>query len=113
MQIGIVASGPSATAEDAKKLSEVCDQVIAINDSWRLCRNGSGEFVNDHIYGTDMKWWKYALADIMRDFDGELWTQRVQWNEEPEKLGFNCLESSFAPDIFTEPGKIHTGSKSG
>ena len=113
MQIGIVASGPSATAEDAQMLRDCCDQIIAINDSWRLCRGKDGEYFNDHIYGTDMKWWKWAIGDIIRDFDGALWTQRVQWTEEPEKLGIQCLESSDGNDLCAELGKIHTGSNSG
>jgi hypothetical protein len=60
-----------------------------------------------------MKWWKWAIADIMRDFDGDLWTQRVQWTEEPESLGIKCMESDAEPDLCAEPGKIHTGSNSG
>ena len=107
MRVGIIASGPSATIQDAAKLKACCDFVIAINDSWRLCPNA------DVIYGTDMKWWKYAIGDIMRDFEGDLWTQRKQWTEEPEKLGINCMESECKPDICTKEGKIHTGSNSG
>lgn len=112
MRIGIVASGPSANTQDAQKLRECCDEIIAINDSWRLCRD-NGTYFNDHIYGTDMKWWKYAIGDIIRDFDGDLWTQRSGWTEEPEGLGIKCMESSIEPDLCTEPGKIHTGSNSG
>ena len=113
MRIGIVASGPSATVQDTQKLRAICDQVIAVNDSWRLCRGTDGKYFSDHIYGTDMKWWKYAIGDIVRDFDGKLWTQRKQWTEEPEGLGITCFESEQKPDICTEPGKIHTGSNSG
>ena len=113
MRIGIVASGPSANAQDAQILRNCCDQIIAINDSWRLCRDVGGRYFNDHIYGTDMKWWKWAIGDIIRDFEGELWTQRVQWTEEPEALGINCMESDDVPGLCTEPGKIHTGSNSG
>jgi hypothetical protein len=113
LRIGIIASGPSANVQDAQKLRDCCDLIIAVNDSWRLCRGADGEYFNDYIYGTDMKWWKYAIGDIMRDFDGELWTQRVQWTEEPEALGIKCMESECKPDLCTEPGKIHTGSNSG
>ena len=114
MRIGIVASGPSATTQDAQMLRDCCDEIIAINDSYRLCRgDDDGKYFNDHIYGTDMKWWKYAIGDIMRDYDGNLWTQRVQWTEEPEALGIQCMESEAKPDLCSEPGKIHTGSNSG
>jgi len=113
LRIGIVASGPSASMADAQKLRAVSDQVIAINDSWKLCRGADGKYFNDHIYGTDMKWWDYAIGDIARDYDGKLWTQRVQWTREPEELGINCLESESKPDLCTEAGKIYTGSNSG
>jgi hypothetical protein len=113
LRIGIIASGPSATIPDAQKLRFVCDQVIAVNDSWRLCRGFDGKYFNDCIYGTDMRWWKYAIGDITRDYDGKLYTQRVQWTEEPEGLGIRCMESECKPDICTTPGKIHTGSNSG
>ena len=113
MRIGIIASGPSANINDARMLRDCCDEVIAINDSWRLCRGDDGIYFNDHIYGTDMKWWKYAIGDITRDYDGNLWTQRVAWTEEPEGLGIQCLESEAKPDLCDEIGKIHTGSNSG
>jgi len=115
--IGIIASGPSATIEDAKLLRSVCDQIIAVNDSWRLCRSLDGKHFADHIYGSDMKWWNYAIGDITRDFDGKLWTQRVQWTQEPENWGITCLESEpetgQAFDLCAEPGRIHTGLNSG
>jgi hypothetical protein len=113
VRIGIVASGPSATVEDARLLRKCCDKIIAINDSWRLCRAPDGQYFADCIYGTDMKWWLYAVADISRDYDGELWTQRIGWTEEPEALGIRCMESDRKPDLCTEVGKIHTGHNSG
>lgn len=106
-RVGIIASGPSATAQDAAKLRAVCDEVIAINDSYRLCLE------SDHLYGTDMRWWKYALEDVRRHFHGNLWTQRVGWTEEPEALGIACLESSNGDGLCTEEGKVFTGQNSG
>jgi hypothetical protein len=113
LRIGIIASGPSANVQDAQLLRRRCDILIAINDSWRLCRGVDGSYFADIIYGTDMKWWTYAIGDIMRDFDGDLWTQRQQWTELPESLGIKCMESECKPDICTVSGKIHTGSNSG
>lgn len=104
---GIVASGPSATPEDAVRLREICDEVIAVNDSWRLCRNA------DHLYATDYRWWQWAFQDVMRDFEGELHTQRIQWHERPEDWGIRCWESAANPGLCTETGKIHTGQNSG
>jgi hypothetical protein len=107
LRIGIIASGPSATVQDAQKLRTCCDVVIAVNDSWRLCPEA------DVIYGTDMKWWKFAIDSIKKHFNGDLWTQRQQWTELPEEIGIKCMESECKPDICTESGKIHTGSNSG
>lgn len=113
LRTGIIACGPSANIQDAQKLRACCDVIIAVNDSWRLCRGADGKYFSDYIYGSDMKWWTYAIGDIIRDYDGELWTQRVGWTEEPEGMGIQCFESEHKPDLCTEPGKIHTGQNSG
>lgn len=105
--VGIIASGPSASIEDAAKLRSICDEIIAVNDAWRLCKEA------DHLYATDMRWFDWALPDLVRDFNGQLWTQRVQWSKEPESLGIGCFESECKPGLCTEPNKIYTGSNSG
>lgn len=110
---GLLANGPSATAEDAAKLRTIVDELIAINDAYKLCKGADGKYFCDAIYGTDSRWWKWAYPDITRDFDGELITQRVQWTFEPESWGIECYESYHGLDICTEPGKIHTGQNSG
>ena len=109
---GILANGPSATAEDALKLRSVVDYLIAINDAWRLCQGPDGKYFNDAIYGTDYKWWLWAHPDITRDFDGELITQRVQWEIDPAAWGITCFESEHKPGLCTHPGTIYTGSNS-
>lgn len=49
----------------------------------------------------------------MLDFEGELITQRVQWEQKPEEWGIRCFESEHKSGFCTEPNKIHTGSNSG
>jgi hypothetical protein len=109
-QVGIVASGPSATQEDAETLQEVCEEVIAVNDSWRLLPQC------DHIWATDFRWWKYHIADISRDYEGQCWTQDVQWDQgiAPADWGIHCLKADTgAPGLATKPGYVHTGRNSG
>lgn len=106
--IGIIASGPSATREDALTLLEICDEVIVINDTWRLLREAQ------HLYASDSRWWRWAIADVSRDFEGQLWTQAEQWADDPGQWGIHCLESDTdAKGLCTQPGKIHTGMNSG
>lgn len=52
----------------------------------------------------------------MRDFEGELITQRVQWEQvkmNPEDWGIRCFESEHKRGFCTQENKIHTGSNSG
>lgn len=54
----------------------------------------------------------------MRDFDGELITQRKQWGPDhdpvdPAQWGIECFESTHANGLCTKEGTIHTGSNSG
>jgi len=70
----------------------------------------------DHIWATDYRWWKHHIADITKDFEGECWTQDVQWpkDESPEQWGINCLKADTTADgLSRDPEKIHTGRNSG
>lgn len=52
----------------------------------------------------------------MRDFEGELITQRIQWDEikqDPADWGIRCFESEHKDGFCTDKGKIHTGHNSG
>jgi hypothetical protein len=109
-QIGIIASGPSATQEDAETLAEICQEVIAVNDSWRLYPRCH------HIWATDFRWWKVHRRQVQSDFDGQCWTQDVQWDQgvKPEEWGIRCLKADTgAPGLSVDPQKIHTGKNSG
>lgn len=110
---GIIASGPSATAADAALLRGVVDELIAVNDAWRLCKGPDGKYFNDHIYGTDMKWWKWAFPAIMQEFDGGLYTQIKQWEFDPAEWGIHCYDSEHEAGLSTDPAKIRTGMNSG
>jgi hypothetical protein len=107
--IGIVASGPSATPADARKLQAVCDEVIAVNDSYRLFLPGSC----DHLYSCDYKWAKHHLSTVMQDFEGTWWTQDVQWEIDPAQWGIRQLESLDQPGLSRKDGVIHRGGNSG
>lgn len=107
---GIIASGPSACKKDAQSLKEICDQVIAVNDSWRLLPSC------DHLYGTDYKFWNHWIETITKDFDGNCWTQNINWpnDQKPEAWGITCLEGRVgAAGLSRNPKVLHTGENSG
>lgn len=115
--IGVIASGPSLMREDCETLRRICDEVIAINDSYKLCPDA------EHLYACDFRWWKHHIADVARDFDGHLWTANYgpgigsNWCEKdkrPEAWGIECLEVDVdGTGICTKPGKINGGRNSG
>lgn len=118
--IGVVASGPSLTGDDCDALRRICDEVIAINDAYRLARDA------DHLYGCDFKWWRHHIADVTRDFDGRLWTgdygpqangAGTNWFEKdtrPEHWGITCLTIDVdATGLSLDPARLHGGRNSG
>ena len=107
--IGIVASGPSATPDDARKLQSICDETIAVNDSYRLFLPGSC----DHLYSCDYKWAKHHCSTVMQDFEGKWWTQDVQWEVDPAQWGIHQLTSLDQPGLSRTDGVIHRGGNSG
>jgi len=105
--IGICASGPSATHADAQALTKVCDETIAVNDSYRLANF-------DHLYATDSRWWKHHIADVMRDFEGTCWTQSIDWDVDPAQWGIKCLTGNTdGKGLSRDKTKVHTGKNSG
>ena len=107
--IGIVASGPSATPGDARKLQAVCDQIIAVNDSYRLFLPGSC----DHLYSCDYRWAKHHCSTVAQDFEGVWWTQDVQWEIDPAEWGIRQLVSEDQPGLSRTDGVIYRGGNSG
>ena len=107
--IGIMASGPSATPNDARKLQAICDETIAVNDSYRLFLPGSC----DHLYSCDYRWAKHHLSTVARDFEGAWHTQDVQWEEDPAQWGINQFESLDQPGLSRTDGILHRGGNSG
>lgn len=65
--IGIVASGPSLTVADCVTLRKCCDEIIAVNDNWRIVDA-------DHLYSADYNWWVHHIGDVARDYDGTCWS---------------------------------------
>ena len=107
--IGIVASGPSATPDDARKLQAICDEVIAVNDSYRLFLPGSC----DHLYSCDYRWAKHHCSTVTQDFGGVWWTQDIQWEVDPAQWGIRQLKSISDPGLSRIDGIIHRGGNSG
>lgn len=107
--IGVVASGPSATPEDARKLQAICDETIAVNDSYRLFLPGS----SDHLYSCDYRWAKHHCNTIAQDFEGTWWCQDVQWEENPAQWGICQLKSIRELGLSREDGVLHQGGNSG
>jgi len=107
--IGIVASGPSADPADARKLQSICDETIAVNDSYRLFLPGSC----DHLYSCDYRWAKHHCSTVAQDFEGTWWTQDIQWEVDPAQWGIKQLESIDQPGLSRTDGVIHRGGNSG
>jgi hypothetical protein len=107
--IGIVASGPSAAPDDARKLQSICDETIAVNDSYRLFLPGSC----DHLYSCDYRWAKHHCSTVAQDFEGIWWTQNVQWEVDPAQWGIRQLESEDKLGLSRVDGVIHRGGNSG
>ena len=109
-QIGIIASGPSCTKEDAETLKEACQEIIAVNDCYRLVEA-------DHLWGTDARWWQHHISDVSRDFEGTCWTQDIDWDRikaDPVAWGIRTLRGdNRKPGLSTDPNIIHCGSNSG
>jgi hypothetical protein len=82
-----------------------------VNDSYRLAPA-------HHLYACDYRWWEHHIADILRDFEGNLWTQDVQWEQQgkpvdPAQWGITKLTSIDAPGLSKKQGVIHRGDNSG
>lgn len=109
--IGVIASGPSCTVEDARALCGAVE-TIAVNDCYRLAPA-------DHLYACDYRWWSHHIADVMRDFEGQLWTQTEAWvtdkNQpvDPSDWGIKPLKSLDRPGLSRTQGEIHRGQNSG
>ena len=72
-----------------------------------------------HLYATDYRWWKHHIGDIVRGFDGKLWTQSRDWLEDPAQWSITALRPDEdgtdllqSPGLSRDPEVIHTGSNS-
>jgi hypothetical protein len=104
-------------------LAGAVDEVIVVNDAWRLLPDAH------HLYAADKKWWQLHIGDIIRDFEGRLHTQHKGWKEkvkgrdgvvvpaiDPQSWGIQEWHSeggNSRPGLCTEGGKLHTGGNSG
>ena len=65
----ILASGPSLTAEQVAAVSGRGMKLIAVNATYKIAHHA------DVLYAGDFLFWKIYLADIKKNFAGQLWTQ--------------------------------------
>lgn len=111
--IGIAASGPSLTREDCNKLRQNCDEVIAVNDTWRMVPDAQ------HLYGADQKWWKHHISDVANDFNGKCWScetdKKTNWGKEsPDAWGVTALIGRIGDTgLSKDPQYVVTGGNSG
>lgn len=72
----------------------------------------------DHLYACDYRWWRHHISDVTRDYEGQCWTQDVQWAEKGQKIdpaqwGIKQLISLDKKGLSTDQGVIHRGKNSG
>jgi hypothetical protein len=70
----------------------------------------------DHLWATDHRWWDHHIGDITKDYEGQCWTQDVQWpaSDSPQAWGIECLiADTTAGGLSRDKEKVHTGSNSG
>lgn len=99
----IVASGPSLVKSDIDYCRPLAD-VWVVNDNYRLAVWSS------LLYACDKKWWDCNIKDVLRCFNGELWTRD---RDAANQYGLNYIASINATGLSTTPGLIHSGYNSG
>lgn len=111
--ITCIATGPSLTQEQVNKAYEISDQVIAVNDAYRLVpQEGKGSI----LYAADPRWWVYHWPHIQENWVGECHTQRVNWTpSELEQIGPNKVWDIdvFGKGLCRQADKLHSGGNSG
>lgn len=102
--VAILASGPSLTPDAAFYARNRADRVIAINESWQLCRDA------DVLYAADSAWWNKRGPDPVW-FKGERWSCDMGWHGKPAPAGITLVPCKPGSAI-TLTGPISTGSNS-
>ena len=110
--IGICASGPSLTIVDCEKVRKHCDEVIAVNDTWRMVRA-------DHLYAADQHWWVHHIHDINMGFSGKRYScdppGNTNWGKrDPKEWGVTVFDALISANgLSRDPGAVVTGGNSG
>lgn len=98
--------------DDCAYLKKNADEIIAINDTWRMVSA-------DHLYAADAHWWCYHLADLNCGFTGKRWSCETRgntnWsNRDAEACGVTLLDALIgAEGLSRDPGAVVTGGNSG
>ena len=71
----------------------------------------------DHVYSTDHRWYTHHIGDLVRDYEGQLWTQSIAWDKtekDPAEWGIKSLTGKTdGRSLSTDPKVLHTGQNSG
>jgi hypothetical protein len=110
--IGICASGPSLTMQDCEYLKKHTDELIAVNDTWRMVNA-------DHLYSCDQRWWHHHIHDINMGFSGKRWScdppKNTNWGKrDPLEWGVKVLLcETGGRGLSTDPDVLVGGRNSG
>jgi len=77
-----------------------------------------GDHAKTHCYGCDFRWWKHHQQQVQTQYNGQCWTQDVQWEESGRKVdpsiwNIKQLVSVDKPGFSTDPNILHRGLNSG
>jgi hypothetical protein len=97
----ILASGPSACADDVWKVVRAGWKILAVNNSWQL-----GPV--DALYACDGTWWD--AHNGAAEFKGQKWTQDIG---AARRWGLNHVPSVAEPGFGLIPPVIHQGNNGG
>lgn len=103
--VGIIASGPSLTQVDALIMRRSMSHVIAVNESWRMCRDA------DVLYAADSMWWSMNGPSAVM-FRGERWTTDRGWHPLKPGSDMHVIPSIAGSDIKPDAPHIWDGMNS-
>jgi hypothetical protein len=105
----VAATGPSLTAEVARRCLASQHRVLAVSDAWRLMPWATA------LYSCDHAWWQHHQGAT--GFGGEKWSSHGTVGNEKvlaaERWGLNLVRGKDGKGFSTDPAVIHYGGNSG